>query len=149
MEYARASATGVDKRRRAALSRHLRRIRTQRSSAPVDMRVEIDQPRCDEQPTHVHDFTAARGEVGPDFAYLSITEGDIGLLVAPARWVDDASLSIRSVIRTPYKTERWHQATIRAPRLAPRREIVACAVGAARWAGHRPCKARQRFPAIH
>src|SRR5689334_667163 len=91
MEYARASATGVDKRRGSTLSRHLRRIHTPRSSAPVDMRVEIDQPGYDKQPAHVHDLATARGEVGPDFAYLSVTEGDIGRLVSPARRVDDAA----------------------------------------------------------
>src|SRR6516162_4361118 len=91
MEYARASATGVDKRRRPALSRHVRRVHTQRSSAPVDMRMEIDQPGYDKQPAHVHDLTTACGEVGPDFAYLSVTEGDIGRLVTPARGVDDAA----------------------------------------------------------
>src|SRR5215470_13713579 len=89
-EYARASTSGVDKCRRPAPSRHLHCIHTQRSSALVDMRVEIDQPGYDKEPAHIDDLTSARGEVGPNFAYLSVVEGDIGRLVMPAPRVDDA-----------------------------------------------------------
>jgi hypothetical protein len=54
------------------------------------MRVEIDQPGYDKEPAHIDDLTSARGEVGRNFAYLSVVEGDIGRLVMPARRVDDA-----------------------------------------------------------
>src|SRR5580692_7724157 len=83
----------VDERRCAALSRHLDRFDTERGPAPVDMRVEIDQPRHDEQPAHIDNLGAAGGEVAPDFGYLSVAEGDVGRLVAPARRVDDAAAS--------------------------------------------------------
>jgi hypothetical protein len=35
------------------------------------MRVEIDQPRHDEQPAHIDNLGAAGVEVAPDFGYLS------------------------------------------------------------------------------
>jgi hypothetical protein len=57
------------------------------------MRVKIDQPWHDEQPTHIDNLGTAGGEVAPDFGYLSIAEGDVGRLVAPARRVDDAAAS--------------------------------------------------------
>ena len=55
------------------------------------MRVEVDQPGHDDQPTHVDDLRIAGGEITPDFSYFSVAEGDVGRLVAPARRVDNTA----------------------------------------------------------
>src|SRR5580704_5652412 len=111
-------AASVDERRCAALSRHLDRFDTERGPAPVDMRVKIDQPRHDEQPAHIDNLGAAGGEVAPDFGYLSVAEGDVGRLVAPARRVDDAAASENQIrhMHASGKIWRWHKTRIRAVR---------------------------------
>ena len=91
VEYARASAAGVDERRRPAPPRDFYRIHTKRGSAPVDVRVKIDQSGHDNQPAYVDHVTAAGGEVRPDFGYFPVIESDVGGLVAPAYRIDDAA----------------------------------------------------------
>ena len=59
--------------------------------APVDMRVEVDQPGHDDQPTHIDDLGIAGREIMPDFSYSSIGEGNVGRLVAPGRRVDNTA----------------------------------------------------------
>ena len=87
VENAGAGTASVDERRRAAPSRYLDRVDTQRGPAPVDMRVEVDQPGHDEQPAHIDGLGTAGGKIMPDFSYLSVAEGDVGRLVAPGRRV--------------------------------------------------------------
>src|SRR5262245_54382363 len=91
VENAWAGAAGVNERRRPAPSRHLDRIDAERGPTPVDMCVEIDRAR--EHPARVVDLDTASGKVAPDFAYLSVAEGDVGGLVDPARRIDDAPAS--------------------------------------------------------
>src|SRR5215472_1375646 len=93
VENAGAGAAGVDERRRAAPSRHLGRVDTERGPAPIDMRVEIDQPGHDEPPADINGLRIAGGEIPPDFDNLSAAQGSVGRLVAPARRVDDAAAS--------------------------------------------------------
>jgi hypothetical protein len=93
VKNAGSRAAGVDECRRSAASRHLDRIDTQRGPAPVDMRVEVNQPRHDEQPARIDDLGIFDGVVTPDFGYLSVAEGDVGRLVAPTRGIDDAAAS--------------------------------------------------------
>jgi len=50
VENAGASTAGVDECRRPALSRYFACVDTQGGPAPVDMRVEVDQPGHDNQP---------------------------------------------------------------------------------------------------
>jgi hypothetical protein len=55
------------------------------------MRVEVDQPRHDDQPTHIDDLGIADREIMPDFSYSSVGEDDVGRLVAPGRRVDNTA----------------------------------------------------------
>jgi hypothetical protein len=68
-------------------------VDAERGPAPVDMGVEVDQPRHDEQPAHIDGLGAADREFAPEPGYLAVAESDIGGLVAPARRVDDAAAS--------------------------------------------------------
>ena len=92
VERAGAGAAGVHEGRCPAPSRHFDRFDTEGGSAPVDMSVEVDEPRHDEQPMHIDDIGIAGGEVAPDFSYFSVAEGDVGGLVASARRVDDVAV---------------------------------------------------------
>src|SRR5215471_2736349 len=91
VENARAGTAGVDECRRPAPSRYLGRIDTERCPAPIDVRVEIDQPGHDEQPAHINGLGTAGREIAPDFSYFSVAEGDIGHLVASVCWVDNTA----------------------------------------------------------
>jgi len=91
VENAGASTAGVDECRRPALSRYFACVDTQGGPAPVDMRVEVDQPGHDDQPTHIDDLGIAGREIMPDFSYSSIGEGNVGRLVAPGRRVDNTA----------------------------------------------------------
>src|SRR5215475_11641363 len=93
VENAGAGAGSIDERRCAAPSRHLGRVDTERGPAPIDMRVEIDQPGHDDQPADIDGLRIAGGEIPPDFDHLSAVQGNVGRLVAPARRVDDAAAS--------------------------------------------------------
>jgi hypothetical protein len=110
MESTGAGAAGVDERGRPALSRHLDRFDTKRGPAPIDMCVKIDHPGHDEQPTHIDDLGAAGRQVARDFGYLSVAEGDVGRLVAPARRVDDAAAS-EDQIRHAHPSHKFGSAT--------------------------------------
>src|SRR5215831_11701230 len=89
MEVAGASAAGVDKRRRPAAPRHLGRIDTERGPAPIDVRVEIDQPRHDEEPARIHDLRAIVGEIVSDLDDLSPAKRDVDDFVAAERRIND------------------------------------------------------------
>src|SRR5438128_11485693 len=90
MEITGPGAAGIDKSRRPTAPRHLGRIDAERGPAPIDMRVEIDQPGHDEEPAGV-DNVAAAGEIMPDRGHLSIAASDVGRLVAPACRIDNPS----------------------------------------------------------
>src|SRR5438128_2511517 len=91
MEITGPGAAGIDKSRRPTAPRHLGRIDAERGPAPIDMRVEIDQPGHDEEPAGVDDFGSTTGEVVPGPGYLPIAKSDVGHLVAPACRIDDPS----------------------------------------------------------
>src|SRR6266446_2741678 len=94
VEDAGTGATGVDERRRSAPPCHLGRIDTERSPAPIDMRVEIDQP------AHIDDLSTTDPQVAPDFGHLAVAESDVSRLVAPARRVDDTTASENQIRHT-------------------------------------------------
>src|SRR5262249_2560257 len=83
VENAGAGAAGVDERHRAAPSRHLGRVDTERGPAPIDMRVEIDQPGHDEPPADIDGLRIAGGEIPPDFDNPSAAQGNSSRLAAP------------------------------------------------------------------
>src|SRR5215831_863900 len=91
MEVAGASAAGVDKRRRPAAPRHLGRIDTERGPAPIDVRVEIDQPRRDEEPARIHDLRTVVGEIVSDLDYLSFVKRNVDDFVAAERRINDTA----------------------------------------------------------
>src|SRR5205814_1428494 len=66
MKIARPRAAGIDKGRRAAVARDLAGVDPERSAAPIDMRVQIDKPRRDDQATHIDDFGAVAPYTNPD-----------------------------------------------------------------------------------
>src|SRR6516162_5121991 len=106
----------VDERRRSAPSRYFGRVDTQRGPTPVDMRVEVDQPGHDQQPPHIDDLATAGGKVTPDLSYLSVAEGNVGRLVAPARRVNNAAASEDQIrhMRVSDRGGWWHRSTIPA-----------------------------------
>src|SRR5436190_555954 len=52
VKIARPRAAGIDKGGRAALLRDQGRVDPERGAAPIDMRVQIDKPRRDDQTAH-------------------------------------------------------------------------------------------------
>src|SRR6476646_6432751 len=77
VENAGTGAASIDERCRSAPPCHLGRIDTERSPAPIDMRVEIDQPGHDEQSAHIDDLSTTGSRVAPDFGHLSVAERDV------------------------------------------------------------------------
>jgi len=100
VENAGTGAASIDEYRRSAPPCHLGRIDTERSPAPIDMRVEIDQPGHDEQSAHIDDLSITGPRVAPDFGHLSVAESDVSRLVAPARRVDDTTASENQIRHT-------------------------------------------------
>src|SRR6516165_8027571 len=93
MEVTGAGAAGVDERRRPAAARHLGRIDTERGSTPINVRVEIDQPRHDEEPARINDLRAVVAEIVSDLDHLSFAKRDVDDFVAAARRINDAAAS--------------------------------------------------------
>ena len=69
---------GIDHRGDAALLRIGIRIDAERRTAPIDMRMQIDQARHDEQPGHVA-LRLRSAEPLPDRRDLAAGEGHVGL----------------------------------------------------------------------
>ena len=69
VKVAGPGAPGIDKSRRSAPPSHLGRIDAERGSAPIDMRVEVDQPRHHEEPARIDGVGAT--EVPPDLGDLA------------------------------------------------------------------------------
>ena len=83
---ARPRASRIDERR-AAAARKAERIDAERSAAPIDMRMKIDQARRDDQSGHVLDIIAA--ELGADLRDAPVAETDIRDRIDPLRRIDD------------------------------------------------------------
>src|SRR5215469_16170866 len=107
VENAGPGTAGVDERRRPASSRHLGCVDTEGCPAPIDMRVEINEPWHDKQTAQVDGLDAIGGNVAADFTYLSIGESDVGRLVAAGRRVDDAPAFEHQII-TRFKIVHCH-----------------------------------------
>src|SRR6516165_6531224 len=105
MEITGAGAAGVDERRRPATTRHFGRIDTERGPAPIDVRVEINQPRHDEEPVRIHDLPAIVGEIVSDLDYLSFAKRDVDDFVAAARRINDTAASEDQVGHTRASAE--------------------------------------------
>src|SRR6202035_4542895 len=71
-EIAGARAAGIDKGRGAAGPRDLGRIDPERSAAPVDMRMQVDQPWRDDPAAHIDYLGAPTRQIGPDRSDLAI-----------------------------------------------------------------------------
>ena len=100
MEVAGTGTAGVDERRRPAAARHFGRIDAERGPTPINMRVEIDQPRHDEEPARIHNLGAAVGQIVPELDYLSFAKRDVDDFVAAARRINDPA-AFESVICAP------------------------------------------------
>src|SRR5437763_11237005 len=66
MKIARPRAAGIDKGRRAAVARDLAGVDPERGAAPIDMRVQIDKPRRDDQAAHNDAPRALAPQITPD-----------------------------------------------------------------------------------
>jgi hypothetical protein len=84
VEIAGPGAAGIDESRRSAPPRDFGRIDAERGPAPIDMRVEIDQPGYHEKPARIDNFGAAAREIMPDPGHFSIAKSNVGRL-APDR----------------------------------------------------------------
>ncbi len=92
MEIAGPSAAGIDAGGDAAAPRHLGRIDAERGSAPIDMGVQIDQPRRHDEARDVaHLGSRPRREIGADRGDAAVREGNVGDLVDPLARIDDAA----------------------------------------------------------
>src|SRR5437016_9223005 len=89
VEIAGAGAPGIDKGRGAAARRKLRGVDPERGPAPVDVGVQVDETRHDDQAARVDDFRPAQRQTGPERRDPAIAKADIGNLVAPVRRIDD------------------------------------------------------------
>ena len=87
---ARTGAAGVDQRR-AAAAREYQRIDAQRSAAPVDVGVKIDQTGRDDATLDVADIGALQPLA--DFSHFAVAETDVARRVDALRRVDHASAS--------------------------------------------------------
>ena len=91
VEVARARAAGVDHGGGARLPRVAHRVHSERGTAPVDVRVQIDEPRSHEPARHVADFAGvSRIDVLLDRGDQSVLEGDVGRLVPSFGGVEQA-----------------------------------------------------------
>jgi hypothetical protein len=79
------------------------------------MRVQIDQPRHDNEPAHIDDLGAASAEVVADFDDLCVAKSDVGLLIAPGRWVDDTAAFENQIrhLHASNKIRRCHRLSSR------------------------------------
>ena len=93
VKIAGPGAAGIDESRRSAPPRDFGRIDTERGPAPIDMRMEIDQPGYQEESADIDDFGTVIREIVPDPGHFSIAKSNVGRLVAAARRIDDAAAS--------------------------------------------------------
>ena len=89
VEVAGACAAGIDEGRDAAGARDQLGLDTQRGTAPVDVRVQVDQTRRHDLARDVACVLAR--EAVADRGDLAAGEGDVGHLVDSLRGIDDAA----------------------------------------------------------
>jgi hypothetical protein len=74
-----AGRAGIDGRRDAAPPAELLRIDAERGAAPINVGVQVDEPRRHDEPGHVADVRAARSvETRPDPGDIAGLERDVG-----------------------------------------------------------------------
>ena len=77
-EIARTRAAGVDAGRNRAAAREVLGVNAKRGASPINVRVEIDEARRDDEARHVADFGTLEFETLAQFRHLSASEGDVG-----------------------------------------------------------------------
>jgi hypothetical protein len=87
-EIARAGAAGIDKGGGAAALCYQRGIDAERGAAPIDMCMQVDQSRRDDQTARIDDRGAFAWQVLPDGGDLAIGKGDVSAPVASVRRLD-------------------------------------------------------------
>jgi hypothetical protein len=92
VEGAGAGTAGVDKGGGSAAPRHFNGIDPERSAAPIDVGVEVDQPGHDEEPAHIHNLGPDALQFAPDLGHLSVCKGYVGYSIAAARRIDNAPI---------------------------------------------------------
>src|SRR5437764_6114403 len=101
MKIAGPRAAGIDKGRRAAVARDLAGVDPERGAAPIDMRVQIDKPRRDDQAAHIDNLGAVAPYISPDGRNLAAAEYNIRDLVARIRRIDDPAASENEIRHAP------------------------------------------------
>src|SRR5882724_7048516 len=96
-EIAGAGTAGVDKGGRAAPLCDQSGINTERGAAPIDMSVQIYEPRHDNQAACIDSLDTVARQVRPDRGNLAIGKGNVGDLVAPVRRIDDPAASEKEI----------------------------------------------------
>ena len=92
-EIAGPRAAGVDAGRNRAAAREILGVNAERRASPINVRVQIDEARRDDEARHVADFGAFGFEALAYFRHLSAGEGDVGDAVDILRGVDDATVA--------------------------------------------------------
>jgi hypothetical protein len=91
-EVAGPGATGVDAGGDRAHPREFLGVDAERGAAPVDMGVQVDQPRRHDQSGNIADGATAGVQAGADRGDLAAGEGDVGDAVDALRRVDHPSI---------------------------------------------------------
>ena len=148
-EIARAGGAGVDAGGDRAAAREILGVDAERSAAPIDMRVQVDQPGRDDRAGDVADLGAARRPVRrPIAATRPPAKRDIGHPVDVLRRVDHPAAaqhqieamaplpvsrqSLRRRARRPLRAVEHVDAVRAAPRASCRARRQAARVGAGR-----------------
>ncbi len=99
-EIPRAGTAGVDRRGDAGGAAKFLGIDAERGAAPIDVGVQIDQPRCDDEPRDVAHVRPRIGrEIGPELDHLAAGEGDIGHRIELLGGIDHATAAQHQIKR--------------------------------------------------
>jgi len=110
-EIAGAGTAGIDKGGRAAPLCDQSGINAERGTAPIDMSVQIYEPRHDNQAACIDSLDTVARQVRPDRGNLAIGKGNVGDLVAPVRRIDDPAASEKEIRHWPPRLARQAKPT--------------------------------------
>ena len=100
-EVAWAGAAGIDEGGGAAAAGQRVGIDAQRSAAPVDMGMEVDQPRHDDPAAGIDDVLGALDrQARLDRHHATVAEADVELPIDPGTGIDDPSMADDEIEQT-------------------------------------------------
>ena len=97
-KVAGAGAAGVDRGRNPGAAAEILGVDAERRAAPIDVGVQIDQPRSDDCAGHVAVVRSLGVQVGADAGDLAVCEGYVGHGIELLRGIDQARPSQDEVV---------------------------------------------------